>query len=80
MYFFDTPFVVGKTLFGSIFKGKNKATLIYDLKSKKYQIIEWVSDRLNYKDIFLPLFTDGKQVIGWIDLEIYESLRFKPVL
>lgn len=52
MYFFDAPFVVGKTLFGSIFKGKNKATLIYDLKSKKYQIIKWMSDRLNYKDVF----------------------------
>ena len=80
IYFFDTPFVVGKTLIGSIFKGKNKATLMYNLESKKFQICEWLPNKLSYRDIFLPLFTDGKMIIGWIDSEIYESLGTKPTL
>lgn len=80
IYFFEAPFIVGNTFVGSVYKGKNKGTLVYNLKSDSYIINEWVPNKLDYKDIILPLFTDGKQIVGWLDDEIYQSLKIKPLL
>lgn len=80
VYFFDTPFVVGNRLIGSVFKGKNKGTLIYDLKTKKYHINKWIPNELSYRDITIPLFTNGRQIVSWMDDEIFECLKVKPLL
>lgn len=80
VYFFDTPFVVRGCLVGSVFKGEDKGTLIYDFKREKYSIVKWIANKLSYKDITLPLFTDGKQIVSWMDYEIFESLKIKPIL
>ena len=80
VYFFDTPFIVRDRIVGSVFKGGDKGTLIYDFKREKYSIVKWIANELSYKDITLPLFTDGNQIVSWMDYEIFESLKIKPIL
>ncbi|MDR2146367.1 MAG: 6-bladed beta-propeller [Tannerella sp.] len=80
MYFYDTPFRVNNHWVGKMFNGQNKATFLYNTDTDEYYIYDLVDMKINYTDIYMPLFSNKKYIVGWLNLDIYNSFNKKPVL
>jgi hypothetical protein len=79
-YFTSTPFRVSQFWVGNVFHGKNKATFVYDTIANEYCFYDWIPGKLDYTAVYMSLCANSKYIVGWMDLEIYNSLKNKPPL
>lgn len=80
IYLMETPmFINDRYLIGESFYKGNKATVIYDLEKNESNIVQWLPEKINLKDIILPLTSFENMIVGWMDSNIYENLAEKPI-
>ena len=78
IYFYDSPMIIDNILIGNIFKGKYKATLIYDLNTQQFFINEYKPKSIDFNNICFPIFATKKYVISILDITLFENLKKKP--
>lgn len=79
-YFYDCPMIIDNIIVGSVFQNGNKGTFLYDIKTNKGGIKEWLPNKMELSDIILPITATTNYLIGWMDFSAYELLSDKEML